>query len=158
MEDHSHDSELIAPSLAPTDADLITPARRFKDKELWPLTLATELLLLQVKTTGEDTIAYEALAFAFIHQKRNGSESFDLDRPELFTLCWDINTFRREMFRWIETEKINGEDRAEARRIYAEVLAADRASEVEPVQKKTGGAPPAITAQPPPTSTSSSGS
>ncbi len=124
----------------PEESDYVRPLATFKGKDLWPLTVASELLFIQIRTPSEDTRAYEGLAFVYLHLKRGG-KTFKEDRAQITPLCWDINRFRETILEWVESEKISSDERLEAVRIYREAFDKARKSEVEPVpslaQKKT---------------------
>ncbi len=115
---------------------------RFQNKELWPLTHGSDLMFIQVRTPGEDSVAYEGLAFVFIHLKRGG-KTFKEDRAQVSPLCWDIQRFRNSVMDWVEEADISPEDRFQAVKIYREAYEQAAKSEVDPIsdtstaQKKT---------------------
>ncbi len=141
-------------SLDTPEKEYVAPGPMFKGKELWPLTLGSELLFIQVRTPNQDTLAYEGLAFVYIHLKRGGT-SFKEDRAIIAPMCWDIDRFHAAVTDWVESAQITAGDRLDAVRIYREAFEKAKANEVEPVgatvQKKTEE-------QAPTTSPSSSGS
>ncbi len=140
----------------PQSKDYVGIPRKFQGNDLWPLSIATDLMFIQVRTPGQDTLAYEGLAFVFIHLKRGGT--FKQDRQVVAPLCWDIDKFRAAVLDWSEEVGVTPADRLDAVRIYKQSMEEAYKSEVEPVatggtaQKKTGAQPPI---QPASSSTSS---